>query len=321
MNRAIFLVALAAVLVAGFSPAQATVNLDNAVSPNKVTAPTSNINMKALAIGLVPPTKLRWTTKVGECIDHLGMPGIAGPICASYLAAGKLVLVWDWSSACPDTCPPADGYRVYPRGKNANATTVLKLTVGRASTMAAIDFDASPGGCYAVKAFKGEVESDESVTFCATNFTVNPNKMTSALSTIRKNLKALDLGLLPPTNLRSTSDPAVCSSHVPDWTLNFDISKDICPSVIRAGKLVLVWDWSSTCPSTCPGAEGYRVYARGQNANTTTPIFTTQGGAWTMAPIDFDASPGGCYAVKAFQGDVESDESTTFCLPGFTTGP
>ena len=149
---------------------------------------TPHFKMAPLEIGLVPPTSLHDTKDPQLCTQHVPSTGwtqvLIGTMCADWMNEGKLVLVWDWAADCPSgrTCS-VDGYRLYPSRTGVSAPAAITTTTnGSASTMTVIDPRSSSSGCYAVTAFKGDVESDTSIDFCVVGFTPGLPKGSVTLS-------------------------------------------------------------------------------------------------------------------------------------------
>ena len=155
------------------------------------------------------------------------------------------------------------------------------------------------------------------------SFTVvcTPNKFGGATSagriktstTEHFNQGALSIGLVPPTNLHSTTDPLRCAQHIPP---PYDPS--VCPFFIQQGFLVLLWDFSNQpCGKTCVQPDGYYLYDSRSNPLNLTQVTSTldYGSSSTMTVVTTPVGLSGCYAVTAYKGHVESDPSVEFCVP------
>jgi hypothetical protein len=119
-----------------------------------------------LVVGV--PQGLRAASGVGDCAVHApGTPLMFGPSsCASMLASGDLVLVWD---APADAS--VDGYHVY--SLNGTGSGAVNSTIkGRLRTLANLPPVSSAfPQCYVVAATRGSAESAAGSPFCASEKT------------------------------------------------------------------------------------------------------------------------------------------------------
>jgi hypothetical protein len=108
-----------------------------------------------------------------------------------------------------------------------------------------------------------------------------------------------------PTDLALTQNASTCSKHG-------GLAGLFCPSALKAGYLVLVWDYPVKSQSA---VDGYHVYEvqRGKPSR----VDTQQNNQATISFLkpDSDLFGGRCYEVVAFKGSTESKPSKTFCVP------
>jgi hypothetical protein len=143
--------------------------------------PSSNRNVgvaPALNQGnpIASPTRLYYTNDPKVCVDHTGLAGAF--ICPGMLADGTiLALIWNWdASTCYATirCVTSiDGFHIYRVTGGASSRRYAVL-----ATHVLIDTQSDPAltlrgikpwsrnDCFAVTAFKGKNESDDSDWFC-----------------------------------------------------------------------------------------------------------------------------------------------------------
>jgi len=120
------------------------------------------------------------------CANHGGQNAtLAGVLCGTALEQGLTVLVWDWASpdrivnpAHPErhynVIKDIDGFNAYENDSAFNHKRVSSTTFGADSTVTMFALPDVPHGapvqrCFVVRAFKGQLESDDSAALC-----VNP---------------------------------------------------------------------------------------------------------------------------------------------------
>src|SRR5579859_2787816 len=110
-------------------------------------------------------------------------------------------------------------------------------------------------------------------------------------------------GLPAPTNVNNTITQAVCTKY------GGPAAALACSAALPAGKLVLVWDYPFQNP-----VDGYRVYvSKGggnvlRNVGGPKPVATQTAPGVRLAILD-PPPVGTCYAVTAFRGATESQQS------------
>ncbi len=152
--------------------------------------------------------------------------------------------------------------------------------------------------------------------------------------------------LAPPTGLKSTGNPTVCSEHMAKG-LGQLIAALICGEAIKSQYVVLVWDWEPWplfCPPQSPPGcvpiadiTGFRVYKDDyptpalvkevQGADLTTTAFPWPPKPWGLPAnatpaqkAKYAAQSSNCYTVRAFKKDAgESAASNKFCLKALET--
>jgi hypothetical protein len=128
------------------------------------------------------PNGLARSNNAQDCGTHGASTGLfGGALCGNYVLSGKPVLIWNWSpvSFCPlafrapfPVCPSdIDGYRIYKTNMGSIYTTLYShglvdtMSLGRNVTLS-MSSKLREGDCYVVRAFKGDLESQNSNELC-----------------------------------------------------------------------------------------------------------------------------------------------------------
>ncbi len=143
--------------------------------------------------------------------------------------------------------------------------------------------------------------------------------------------------ILPPGNLKNTSDPKECTAHMPGAQAVLG-GAFVCQAATSDGNYaVLVWEWLGGCwpgQTNCvPHVDGYRVYRQDFPAPTLvkqikgeglkTALFPLPPQPWPpaadaplLAKLKYQALAKNCYIVRAYKDGVgESPDSQKVCLP------
>lgn len=143
--------------------------------------------------------------------------------------------------------------------------------------------------------------------------------------------------ILPPGNLKRTTDPKECTSHMPGPLAVLGGAFTCQATTSNSNYAVLVWEWIGGCwpgQTQCvPHVDGYRVYREDFPAPTLVKqikgegvkvaMFTLPPQPWPLAAdaplfakVKYQALAKNCYIVRAYKDGVgESPDSQKICLP------
>jgi hypothetical protein len=113
------------------------------------------------------------------------------------------------------------------------------------------------------------------------------------------------LPLEVPTDLALTQNASTCGKHGGFAAL-------FCPSALKQGYLVLVWDYPSKDQLA---VDGYHVYEIGRGKPSRVDTQQTNQATISFLKPDSGLFAGRCYEVAAFKGSAESRSSKRFCVP------
>jgi hypothetical protein len=126
--------------------------------------------LEALLSDVAQPAKLRAGTQ-GSCHDHTTADAKIAA-CEKDVAAGRALVVWDWSSASCARKPcvrDVDGFHLW-RASSSAATGSVSATIAAPSSYYVFAERAKDivGSCFRVSAFKGNSDGPRSASYCAT---------------------------------------------------------------------------------------------------------------------------------------------------------
>ncbi len=110
-------------------------------------------------------------------------------------------------------------------------------------------------------------------------------------------------GPAPPTNLKATTDPAVCGDHVAPL-----FGALICGAALKDGDLILVWDYPDA-----GSVDGFHIYQL--NGSTHTLVDKQSGMTGKALSVKAADAKSLCYVVRAYKGSTESADSNSTCTP------
>jgi hypothetical protein len=239
------------------------------------------VTPRTIPLALVAPTNLRRTTDTTICAAHLG-PIENASSCQSRLKLAQIILVWDYSG--PLSAGAAVGFQINRGGTDAldifNGSKGWYLGLGQGYG------NAGPGDCFSVfaRTRDGLSKSSTSNTACL------PNPA--------------------PTNVRRTTDPAVCAAHLAPIE-----SSSSCTSRMHAGQIIIVWDYAYTLDAN--GTLGFTVYHTGGTKSL--DVFNGAKGWYMGSGTGYgNVAAGNCLYVIArwrIATSALSGHSNTYCLP------
>jgi len=109
-----------------------------------------------------------------------------------------------------------------------------------------------------------------------------------------------------PKGMASTQDPQVCSQHM-GWIVGL-----ICQTGLSTGALALIWS-TGNCDTCFDGYHLYRVDSGRRDLLQTQPDKSITGTIFAKEDGPF---VGRCYMVTAYQGKLESADSSPACIGG-----